>query len=609
MHPISNCARPSDARRVNPRPWWIQAFWCLSCLVAGATLVALAVPTARLLSAGATVGQSVPQIGLLDFTATWCGPCQQMSPVVESLQRQGYPVYKVDVDQRPDLARQFRITGMPTFVLVVNGQEVMRQTGATSESQLRRMLLQIPEYQKIAAATEPSKSTATSRNDQFAAANPDPDFGPSPVAVDLGAAQAELPRSLAASEAPSRPKFGLPFFPRNRTAPEKAPVAPGEAVVRAQSDSLAASSGEVLLAQSPMQASTRLRVKEKTGIAYGSGTIIHSRPGRTLILTCGHIFREMDPSGAIEVDVFGRNNQSQTFAGRLLNFDLEADVGLVAIATADSLPAIPLASPNRPLVRGESLVSIGCGGGELPSRETVAVTAINKYDGPDTIECTGFPQLGRSGGGLYRGNELVGVCIAADPKDKRGVYTALAPIYELMEQAGYAQLLPVGQPAAAPAVAPPENAAAAEPVDSAVPASTSAATESLAAATIPAVATASVAGIDARAADDLQAAFAGSPDAEVICIVRPRDPRVPSRTIIIHQASPKLVGYLLDSVGPLTDPAAPTDALAHSQSLIPTAAQERPGADFPVELGAVSTSEAARRLSVEPTRPLSPRMR
>jgi thiol-disulfide isomerase/thioredoxin len=595
MHPISNCARRNHSPQTLRRHWLTQGLVCLGSLLAGATLVALAVPTARPLSAGATAGQSVPQVGLLDFTATWCGPCQQMSPVVETLQRQGYPIYKVDVDQRPDLARQFRITGMPTFVLVVNGQEVMRQTGATSETQLRRMLLQIPEYQRMAAA-EPPKSLPATRRDQFASANPDPDFGPSPFTVELGAPQAEPPRTVAASVPPSRPKFGLPFFNRNNPpATRPAAAEPADPVVRAQSEALGAVASDPVIASDPLQASTRLRVKDQTGVNYGSGTVIHSRAGRTLILTCGHIFRGMDANGVVEVDVFDRSLKPQTFVGRVLNYDLESDVGLVVIPTSEPLPAIPLASIDRPLTRGAEVLSIGCGGGELPSREQIAVTAINKYDGPDTIECTGYPVLGRSGGGLFRGNELVGVCIAADPKDRRGVYTALTPVYELLEQAGCGHLLPVGQPAVAPDVA-----AAPAPKSASPPAAPE---DSLVAAALAAGLT------DAQAADELQTVFAGSPDAEVICIVRPRDPRIPSRTVIIHQASPKLVGYLLDSVDVPAASSPPANVLAQTDALIPTTAQERSPFSEGRELGAAAPLAPLSRPLGEPTRPLSPRAR
>jgi thiol-disulfide isomerase/thioredoxin len=575
MHLNEMCA-PSSRSAAQWSRRLMEGVICLASVIAGATLVVIAMPGSQPLSAGANVGSAVPQVGLLDFTASWCGPCQQMSPIVEGLQRQGYPVYKIDVDQRPDLAKQFRITGMPTFLLVVDGKEVMRQTGATSESQLRRMLLQIPEHQKLAQQTRP-----TTKSPQVVSA--DPDFGPASSPVNLGSPQPDASRTVAANPAPSKPKFALPFFGRDKEPkPPVAQNAPAE--VRAQNPDVAALPATVL---DPMQASTQLRVKDKTGVNYGSGTIIHSRIGRTLVLTCGHVFRGMDQSCVVEVDVFGRNRKPQTHVGKVLHYDLTADIGVVAIPTQEVLPTIPLATLDKPLVSGDALLSIGCNGVELPSREQVAVTSLNFYEGPDSIQCSGFPVQGRSGGGLFRGNELVGVCIAADPTARRGVYTSLKPIYELMEQAGCAQALPVSQPAAAPAVV---AAPVATPATTTAPA---AATELDQAMTVAA----REAGVTAaQAAVDLEAAFAQSPDAEVICIVRPRDPKAASRTVIIHQATPKLVGYLLDSLEPT--PAAPVHGLAATNALIPTTAQQ-PAVEFGV------TSPA--RTLPEPTRPLSPR--
>jgi thiol-disulfide isomerase/thioredoxin len=87
-------------------------------------------------------GQPARDIVLLDFTATWCGPCRKMEPTIHSLQKAGYPIRQVDVDDEPDLAQKFDVRTIPTYVLLVDGQEVARQRGIVSQTQLERMFRQ-----------------------------------------------------------------------------------------------------------------------------------------------------------------------------------------------------------------------------------------------------------------------------------------------------------------------------------------------------------------------------------------------------------------------------------------------------------------------------------
>ena len=100
------------------------------------TIFSTALSVCALVSAPAAPSASANDAVLLDFTATWCAPCRQMDPVVARLASQGYPVRKVDIDREPALAQQYRVSGVPCFVLVVGGQEAGRVVGATSYENL-----------------------------------------------------------------------------------------------------------------------------------------------------------------------------------------------------------------------------------------------------------------------------------------------------------------------------------------------------------------------------------------------------------------------------------------------------------------------------------------
>ncbi len=560
MHRFSESA-PASSSPLNWGDLLGRAMVCLGCVVAGGTLVALATPTSRLAAgaASARANQSLPDTVLLDFTATWCGPCQQMSPIVDKLAEQGYPVRKIDVDRERAVAERFGVTAMPTFVLLVNGREVMRQTGATSEAQLRRMVQQIPEWERELAEQARRRQPETKVADRGS-------NGGASVPVDLGAAQSSLGESVAV--APTQPvkekltpRFGLPLFSRSKEK-EKLQT---PAVARGQN--VDADRFAAVKPHDPMSASVRLRVKDLSGINFGSGTIISIRAGQALILTCGHIFRNVEKEGVVEVDVFDADRRPEKYIGKVVKYDLASDVGLVLINSDAALSSVNLAALDAPPTTGEKVVSVGCGGGELPSKEELAITAVNRYDGPDNIECTGLPVQGRSGGGLFRGNHVIGVCIAADPDNRRGVYTALKPIYAILEAAGYGHVVSGGAPvvdATLVETAPP----AVTPKSVPLPTAQDQFAESMAEA-------AQSAGVMSSPGENLRTAIEQSPDAEIIVIVRPKNSTAPSRVVVVNQASSKLLGYLMDDVGGASaTPAARDTALTRSEALIPTTATE-----------------------------------
>ena len=71
-------------------------------------------------------------VAMVDFWASWCGPCKMLSPVVEEIAQQFEGkalVGKVNVDEEPDLARQFGVMSIPTVVFLKNGVEFDRKVG------------------------------------------------------------------------------------------------------------------------------------------------------------------------------------------------------------------------------------------------------------------------------------------------------------------------------------------------------------------------------------------------------------------------------------------------------------------------------------------------
>ena len=75
---------------------------------------------------------------LVDFYADWCGPCQMLAPNLEELDKEGgIDIVKINVDEIPDLARQFRIMSIPTLMLFKEGKFVKKVLGYMPIESLR----------------------------------------------------------------------------------------------------------------------------------------------------------------------------------------------------------------------------------------------------------------------------------------------------------------------------------------------------------------------------------------------------------------------------------------------------------------------------------------
>lgn len=106
---------------------------------------------------------------LVDFWAEWCGPCRMLTPLLEKLEKEydgRFILVKVNTDENPDLAQQFRISGIPSVKLIVDGVEKDKFTGALPELQLKNFLdrnLPNRELEEIYVESEESPVTAAQK--------------------------------------------------------------------------------------------------------------------------------------------------------------------------------------------------------------------------------------------------------------------------------------------------------------------------------------------------------------------------------------------------------------------------------------------------------------
>ena len=79
------------------------------------------------------------------FTADWCQPCKKVKPIVEDMKKEGFQFQIIDADYEQLLAKRFEIKSIPTFILLEDGKELNRITGAKTRGELEDFI----NYEKI----------------------------------------------------------------------------------------------------------------------------------------------------------------------------------------------------------------------------------------------------------------------------------------------------------------------------------------------------------------------------------------------------------------------------------------------------------------------------
>jgi thioredoxin 1 len=81
---------------------------------------------------------------LVDFSATWCGPCKMLMPVLKEVKDNmggRVTILKIDVDRNKELAAQYQVRNVPTMVLFQNGQQLWRQSGVLTKDEIIKKIV------------------------------------------------------------------------------------------------------------------------------------------------------------------------------------------------------------------------------------------------------------------------------------------------------------------------------------------------------------------------------------------------------------------------------------------------------------------------------------
>jgi thioredoxin-like negative regulator of GroEL len=421
------------------RPTLIRAA-CTMVFLAG-TVLCTSAATAQ---ANPVQAAATGDIVLLDFSASWCGPCRSMAPLIGEIASAGWAVRHIDVDSEGDLVRRFGVTGVPCYVLLVKGQEMGRINGATTRDEMENLLAKSREALGVPTAPQ-AGVVATALQSPIPGIPLPATDAEMPLATESAAPVAAAVAATVREPAPEAAES--PDSLRSKPQRESLERLPGSARPPLAARGAAATidipaplsaDARAALEQKLLSATARLRVGDSEGASWGTGTVVDCRQGEALILTCGHIFRDSDGKGLIEVDLFGAHGP-RGLAGQLISWDLKRDLALVSIFTEEQIEPASVGGQQRLTAAGEPVLTVGCNGGQDPTIHHSRVTAVDKYLGPANVQVAGQPVQGRSGGGLFSiDGTLLGVCNAADPTDNEGLFAALPAIHEQLDEAGLA---------------------------------------------------------------------------------------------------------------------------------------------------------------------------
>ncbi|MDO4571159.1 MAG: thioredoxin domain-containing protein [Planctomycetia bacterium] len=274
--------------------------------------------------------------------------------------------------------------------------------------------------QEFLAARNTPPSGATVASESHASAAPVP---ATPVSVASGSAYVS----------PTPNSGAFPLEPIHEVSHEQKPQTPPPSFPMGTSSDFTSRSNPSLseLERKYLASTVRIHVRSGNAHGCGSGTIIDSRNGHALILTCGHLFRGFRSDDKISVDIFGANGL-QGVEGKYIRHDENLDLGLISIPVTRPVEVTPVAARDTRFAKGMIIHTSGCTNGAVPTVRNGKITNINRYEGFPNIEVSDVPQEGRSGGGLFLDGRLVGVCMAANVEDKEGIYISLAGIHQYM---------------------------------------------------------------------------------------------------------------------------------------------------------------------------------
>ncbi len=343
-----------------------------------ATLALLLMATAP--EAGATPTAPV----LLEFTASWCGPCQKVKPEVERLARRDVPVRVVDVDDDPRSAKKYDVGSVPTFVVVdARGAELARTEGYQTAEELGAFYREAKSRADVRRAARPDDSDEAADGPR-GGARPNP--WESSVRITVHG-----PRTLG---------YGS-----------------GTVIYSDDEKSIILTCAHIFTIDEARRQPAPANFPRRITVELFGGPLGGPKKQMAKPVT--------DP-----------------IEGRAVDYDFETDVGLIVVRPGRKLPHSPVVPASWQPRVNMKMMTVGCPEGKNATAWSTWITesqfrGMKGKPGYEAIQCQYAPIQGRSGGGLFTTDGYVaGVCdfAFADPGYARGLYASPKSIYRMLDR-------------------------------------------------------------------------------------------------------------------------------------------------------------------------------
>ena len=379
---------------------------------------------------------------IIHFSSQNCPACRKIQPAIDQLNAEGWAIRSIDTEKDISTVDRWAVSQIPTVIVLENGREVDRIVGSLEHADLKR---------RLTGNKSPYRANDLPRNTGISLSNPAANafygpnhpqnysnFGPNHplskpnLSTNLKRAMGEGPRDevLAPTIGVNHPYYSL--YNNSRIVSRDA----GK-LATPPSRSPSRSPNGIKLPELPenLAATVRIRVKYGEDESVATGTIIDSDGDESLVITCGHLFRHSDGKHPMTVELFQKGKTIQVPAALVDFRNDEIDLGLVRFRQPEPVSKVRILPKGELLHEQDSVFSIGCNGGDDPSRRDTVITKLNRFLGPSNVEIAGAPVQGRSGGGLFdaRGR-LIGICIAADIDLDEGLFVGPDAIYSQLEK-------------------------------------------------------------------------------------------------------------------------------------------------------------------------------